>query len=120
MSLRNPAAEEYPPYIDLGGDFAGAVEARDEAKLRELVLQAMKLFLEGQADADDLESWAATHMTVPISLGWRGFLEITDPRLRYVLTELSAISVVDDARARMNVKRYIRFLQGEDYERMDA
>lgn len=95
-----------------------AVAKKDEKKLKESIIVAMKLFLRDKLSKDDLDTYASDYMTVPIHEKEVENIDFEDTKLRYVLEELSAIEIVPDKRAKENVKRFILYLEGKDYEKI--
>jgi hypothetical protein len=96
-----------------------AVKAEDEEKIKELILQAMELFLQGKIPKYALDDLGSTYIVVPIHEKGHVQMEFENKKLGYVLDKLSAIEVVDDERAVLDVKRYIAYLKGEDYENVN-
>jgi len=94
-----------------------AVEKKDERRIKEVILKAMEVFLENpDFIKENLETVAISYLTVPIELH-QAELKIKDRKLHYVLQELSAVSVVPDKRAKENVRCFILYLKGKDYEK---
>lgn len=93
-----------------------AVEQKDEKKLKEAIVRAMKLFLADKSDAAFLESLALTYMTAPIHLGWKDKLSFGDKKLDYVCEELSNTTVKDPSKTKDIVKRCLLYLEGKEYE----
>jgi len=100
----------------LGTDIDNAIEAKDEVLLKKLILKAMALFLEDEIDKSDLYGLAALYMTTPIRLGWSNNFQFKDEKLGYVYEALTEIEELTDKRAKENVKRFLLYLEGKDYE----
>ena len=103
-----------------------AISKRDEKLLRELTSIAMKLFLEGKLTAENLYSIGISPVTVGIEEGWKEDFQFKDKKLKYVLEELSAFKVLgeirddkEDEREKEKVKRFILYLEGKDYEKVE-
>lgn len=103
-------------YSSLGDDFWNAIEEKNEVLLKKLIIKAMRLFLADKISKEDLDGLASLHITAPIQLKWPDNYPFEDARLDYVFTELSAIEVLDDKRAKGNVKRFLLYLEDKDYE----
>jgi|GEM_PF-6620175 len=105
---------------DIDGLMWEAVKKKDEKRMKELIILAMKTFLKDSKNytKELLDGTASLYLTVPIHLKWKDEFKFTDTKLRYVLEELSAIEVVPDKRAKENVKRFILYLEGKDYEKI--
>ncbi len=101
----------------LESSMENAIETKNEALMRKLIIEAMNLFLENKIRKEDLDRLAELYMVAPIRLGWNDNYQFKDSKLKYVFEELSAIEAVDDDRAKENVKRFILYLEGKDYER---
>jgi hypothetical protein len=98
-----------------------SIEQGKEAPLRTAIIRAMELFLEGHIDKDCLEGMALNYLHIPIRLKWKRHkysFPFQDPKLRYVFGKLSAFCVEEDDVARTKARRFIRFLNGEDYENL--
>lgn len=89
-----------------------AVEARDENRMKRLLVKAMRLFLKTKGyTKDNLDATASIYLTLPIGLGWKTGFRFRNARLRYVFEELSAIEEEEESRARENVKRFLSYLK---------
>ena len=80
----------------------------------------MAFYLEDKLTKEELDVLATMYLTIPIELKWEDEFKFKDNKLHYVMEELSAIEVVEDKRARENVKRFILYLQDKEYEKLET
>ena len=96
-----------------------AVAKKNEKLLREWTILAMKWFLEDKVAAEELESIGTSLITVGIEEEWKEELKLKDRKLDYVLSELSIIEKESDEKAKEKIKRFILYLEGKDYEKIE-
>jgi len=97
-----------------------AVKEKNEALIKEIIIEAMEIFLKNKDfSKEDLDDVASTYIVVPIHEPDVEDIEFKDAKLRYVLEELSAIETISDLRTHDLVKRFILFLEGKNYEKID-
>jgi hypothetical protein len=87
----------------------------NETLLHDLIIKAMKLYLDNKLDINDLESLAISHITVPIRLKLdNSYYKFKNKKLDYVFVELSAITQIDTERIKEVLQRFIAYLENEE------
>lgn len=100
------------PY-DIGDEVHRAIKEKNEGRLKELIVLAMRYFLDGELDDGSLAGCASLYIKVPVELGWNTNFEFNSPDLQKVFEELTAIDGTEEKEAREIVEGLLKLLEGE-------